>query len=71
MTIMDAAQTLAVKLGPPAYHSVYIATTVDPETKEFIREIHVAVRNQYKNKINVPTLHDGFPVKQVPWPKGD
>lgn len=69
MTIMDAATSLAKTLGPAAYHSVYINTGVDEDTKSFTHAIHVAVRPQYVNKIKVPTEFQGHAVKQVPWPK--
>lgn len=67
MTIMDAATSLAKTLGPAAYHSVYINTGV--EAGVFKPVIHVAVRPQYVNKINVPNEFQGYPVKRVPWPK--
>lgn len=65
--IMAAAQTLAVKLGPAAHHSVYVHTSVDDETKEFVRTLHVAVRPGYERKVSVPANHEGHAVKQVPW----
>ena len=68
MTIMNAAASLALSLGPPAYHSVFVNTSVGDD-KEFIQTIHVAVRPQYKSRIKVPTSHEGYPVTQVPWPK--
>lgn len=67
MTIMDAATSLAKQLGPAAYHSVYINTSV--EDGKFAPSIHVAIRPQYVSKIKVPEEHQGYPVKRVPWPK--
>lgn len=71
MDIITAASLLAKQLGPPAYHSVYVNTEVDPDTQEFVKTIHVAVRPAYKSRITVPAQADGYPVKQVPWPKSD
>lgn len=71
MTIIEAAQSLVLSLNSHAIgHAIYVNTDVDPETKEFIQTIHVAVRPTYLKKITVPTEHQGHPVKQVPWPKG-
>lgn len=71
MNIIDAAQSFILSLNSPAIaHAVWVGTEVDPDTKEFVQSINIAVRPTYKNKIKVPTEHQGWPVKQVPWPKG-
>lgn len=70
MTIIEAAQSLVLSLNSPAVgHSVYVHQEVN-EDKSLTPTIHVAVRPTYLNKIKVPTEHQGYPVKQVPWPKG-
>lgn len=71
MTAIEAAQSLVLSFQVPAIaHSIWVGTEVDPDTKEFVQSINIAVRPTYKNKIKVPTEHQGHPVKQVPWPKG-
>ncbi len=68
---LTAAQTLIVRLNAPAQmHSVWVNTTVDPETKEFIKSLCVSVRPAYKSRITIPETHNGIPVVEVPWPKG-
>ena len=68
---LEAAQSLILQLNAPAqYHSVWVRTDVDPKTKEFVKSICVSIRPAQVNKIKVPTEHMGFPVLQVPWPKG-
>lgn len=71
MNIIDAAQSLILSLNSPAIgHAVYVNTDTDPDTKEFVQTIHVAVRPTYLNKIKVPKEHQGHTVVQVPWPRG-
>lgn len=71
MTILDAAQDVIKQMNAPAaWHSVWIATEPDETTKEFKQRICVAVRPAYKSKVKVPTECKGFPVVQVPWPRG-
>ena len=71
MNIIEAAQSLILSLNSPAIgHAIYVNTDVDPDTKEFVQTIHVAVRPTYLNKIKVPSEQQGHPVKQVPWPEG-
>lgn len=68
---MAAAQSLIVELHAPAqYHSVWVRTDLDPETKEFVKSLCVSIRPAHLGKIKVPTEHLGIPVVQVPWPKG-
>lgn len=67
-TLQLHAQTLIQRLNAPAqWHSVFIRTSVDPDTKQFVRELCVSVRPG--KKVSVPTEHQGIPVVQVPWPK--
>ncbi len=66
-----AAQSLILQLNAPAqYHSVWIRTDVDPETKQFVRSLCVSIRPAQLKNIKVPDSHMGIPVVQVPWPKG-
>lgn len=68
---LAAAQSLIVRLNSPAqYHSVWVKTEVDPETKQFVKSLCVSIRPAQLSKIKVPTEHEGIPVVQVPWPKG-
>lgn len=68
---LEAAQSLIVRLGAPAqFHSVWVKTDVDPETKQFKKSLCVSIRPAQVNKIKVPESHNGIPVVQVPWPKG-
>lgn len=68
---MAAAQSLIISLGAPAqYHSVWVRTDVDPETKQFVKSLCVSIRPAQLSKIKVPSTFQGFPVVQVPWPKG-
>lgn len=68
---LEAAQTLIQRLNAPAqFHSVWVKTEVDPETKEFKKSLCVSIRPAQVNKIKVPAEHMGIPVVQVPWPKG-
>lgn len=68
-TLQLHAQTLIRQLNAPAqWHSVFIRTSVDDEGK-FVRELCVSVRPG--KKVNVPAMHQGIPVVQVPWPKGN
>lgn len=69
MTIMDAAQALVASIPHPAIgHAVWIAA--DVEDGKFTYKIKMAVRPSYKNKIQVPKEFNGYPVVEVPWPKG-
>lgn len=72
-SIMEAAQSFIAKLNQPAaYHSVWVKTEVDPDTKEFTRSICLSIRKQYTSKFkNIPTEHEGYPVTIVPWPAGN
>lgn len=68
---LAAAQGLIVSLNAPAqYHSVWIKTEVDPDTKDFKKIICVSIRPGQENNIRVPDSFQGFPVVQVPWPEG-
>lgn len=68
---IEAAQSLIIALHAPAqYHSVWVQTVVDPETKEFIKSLAVSIRPGQLKNIKVPETHMGIPVVQVPWPKG-
>lgn len=70
MTIEAAAQSLIVSLNAPAqWHSVWIKTDVDPETKQFVKSLCVSIRPEHASKIRVPDEHQGIPVVKVPWPK--
>lgn len=68
---IEAAQSLILSLHAPAqYHSVWVQTTVDPETKEFVKSLAVSIRPAQLKNIKVPDSHMGIPVVMVPWPKG-
>lgn len=68
---IKAAQSLILRLNAPAqYHSVWVKTEVDPETKAFKKSLCVSIRPGQVNKIKVPDEHLGIPVVQVTWPKG-
>lgn len=67
---LTAAQTLIVRLNAPAQaHSVWIKTEVDDEGR-FVKSLCVSIRPGWKDKIKVPTEHEGIAVVNVPWPKG-
>lgn len=69
--LTNEAQSLIRSLNAPAqWHSVFIRTEVDPETKEFTRSLCVSIRPEHVNKVKVPAEHMGIPVVQVPWPEG-
>ncbi len=71
MTILDAAQDLIKQLNAPAVaHSVWIAAEPDEETRGFKHRICVAIRPAYKLKIKVPKECKGYPVVEMPWPRG-
>lgn len=73
---LAAAQTLIRRLNAPAQaHSVWIRaeTTTDENGKLWAtgkQELCVSIRPTWKDKIKVPTEHEGIPVVNVPWPKG-
>ena len=68
---IDAAQSLIVRLNAPAqYHSVWVQTDTDPETKQFKKSLCVSIRPAQLKNITVPDEHQGIPVVKVPWPKG-
>ena len=68
---LEAAQSLILQLKLPAqFHSVWVRTDVDQETKEFVKSLCVSIRPAHVNKVQVPSEHMGYPVVQVPWPKG-
>jgi len=70
MDIMQAVQTFIVKLNQPAIaHAIWVRTQADPETHEFIRDICIAVRPSYRNRMTIPLEHEGYPITQIPWPK--
>lgn len=69
MTIMDAAQALVASIPYPAIgHSIWIKTGV--VEGKFTHTIAMSVRPSYKNKITVPKEFNGYPVIEVPWPRG-
>lgn len=71
MDTMEAAQSLVIKLdGPPQAHSIFVRTSVDPVSGEFVRSLCVSVHPKFKGKIKVPTIHEGFVVEPVKWPRG-
>jgi len=72
MNCIEAAQSLILTLNnqPAIGHAIWVATDVDPDTKEFRQVIKMAVRPSYANRIKVPKEHQGHPVVQEPWPEG-
>jgi hypothetical protein len=70
MTIMDAAQALVASIQHPAIgHAIWVGTHVNDEG-QFVHTINMSVRPAYKSKIQVPKEFPGYPVVEVPWPKG-
>lgn len=68
--LQAAAQTLITRLNAPAqFHSVWIRSEVDPETKQFVQHLCVSVRPGHEHQVKVPTEHMGIPVVTVPWPE--
>lgn len=68
---LEAAQSLILRLHAPAqYHSVWVRSEIDPDTKQEKKMLCVSIRPAQLSKIHVPAEHMGFPVVQVPWPKG-
>lgn len=69
MTAMAAAQALVASIPHPAIgHSIWVRTRA--ENGSFVQEICMSVRPTYRNKIHVPKEFNGFPVVEVPWPRG-
>lgn len=70
MDAIQAAQSLVLKLAaPPQAHSVFVQTTVDPVSREFVKRICVSIHPKFKGKIDVPAVHEGYVVEPVKWPK--
>ena len=71
MDILEAAQGLVINIGaPPQAHSIWVKTTVDPHTKEFVKKICVSIHPRYKGELNIPKTHEGYPVERIAWPEG-
>lgn len=69
--LMAHAQTLVVRLNAPAqWHSVWVRAEVDPDTGLATGKQELCVAIRPGKKVNVPSVHQGVPVVQVPWPKG-
>lgn len=52
---------------PPAAHSVFVHTATDPETREFVHTVRIAVNTDWSAKVKVPAEIDGKPIVQVDW----
>jgi hypothetical protein len=66
---LDAARELVDQLNAtPVAHSVFVHDYYDPVTKEITRELCVAIRPEYLDRIIIPATCSGIPVVQVPWP---
>jgi hypothetical protein len=63
-----AAEALVEQLGmTPMAHSVFVRLYRDSITNEFARELCVAIRPEYLDRIIVPDTCLGIQVVQVPW----
>ena len=70
MTIIEACQAFIKSLNQPAaYHSVWVRTQVDDNSKEFMRDICIAVRPEKKQLFKIPKDFNGYTVTQIEWPK--
>ena len=52
---------------PPQSHAVWVKTETGDDG-EFVRSICVSEHPKWKGKLNIPKVHRGVPVEQVPWP---